>query len=383
MQSRREFLSSAAAAVGSLTMSQRMLSAETPEWPNRQESMSYRRLGRTNFMVSEIVMGGGGISQDNYEHVLEAVDMGLNYLDTAPAYGQGKSEEGLSRVIKARSRDKFFITTKVSLWDLNRNRLFQEIFESLSTSEQKKLKSKASEEIEKRGSARADYLVDYFSGQQGELEAAALSNVMEKAFGRQIDREKNYKQLILNSIEESLTRLGTDHVDVMMCPHGANTPFEMLNFPEIKEAFEILKKAGKVRYLGVSAHTDPAGILEAAVKAGDYSMAMVAFNIVNHRHVERALQYVHENDLGVIAMKVARPVSPQKGSADPQRVEKLEKALEGAWTIPQKAYLWALRNSNLSAVISAMDTAEIVKANLSLVGAGSQAVPRTSSHRFD
>jgi aryl-alcohol dehydrogenase-like predicted oxidoreductase len=366
-QNRREFLSAAAVAAGSLGLTAASFSAVTPEWPNRQEGMAYRRLGRTNFMISEIVMGGGGISSDSYEHVLQALDMGLNYLDTAPAYGRGESEKGLARVIKARPRDDFFITTKVSLWDLNRNRLYQEIFDSLSSSEQNRLKHRAGEEIERRGSVRADYFVDYFSGQREELEAAALSNVMEKEFGRRIDRDKDYKQIILNSVDESLTRLGTDYVDILMCPHGANTPFELLHFPEIQEAFEILNKAGKVRYLGVSAHTDPAGILEAAVEVGIYSVAMIAYNIVNHRYVDKILEDARKSGLGMIAMKVARPVHPGRGEADPKRVKQLQSQMEGPWTVPQKAYLWALRNRNLSAVISAMDDAAIVAENLRLV----------------
>ena len=50
----------------------------------------------------------------------------------------------------------------------------------------------------------------------------------------------------------------------------ATTPYEMKNFPEIFEAFELLKKQGKARYLGFSAHTDSAGVLEAASKRAVY-----------------------------------------------------------------------------------------------------------------
>jgi aryl-alcohol dehydrogenase-like predicted oxidoreductase len=368
MQTRRKFLTSVVGAAGTLSVSPATLAEKPSDWPNKQGGMAYRRLGRTGFMVSEMVMGGTSVAPDKFDFVLEAVDRGLNYLDTAPAYGKGRSEAGLAQVIRARGRDKFFVTTKVSLWDLNRNKLFQDIFESLSISQQKKLKRRAQEEIEKRRAAKPDNFVDYFTGQINELEAAALSNVMEKEYGRQIDRKKNYRELILNSIDESLTRLGTDYVDIMMCPHGANTPFELLNFPEIREAFEILKRAGKVRYLGVSAHTDSAGVLEAALEAQCYSMAMVAYNLINHKYVENSLRIAHENDLGVIAMKVARPFCPGRGDPDPGRLKILEEALKGSFSVPQKAYLWALQNKGLSGVISSMDSAEMVEANLSLFG---------------
>ena len=41
--------------------------------------------------------GGNTIAPDNYRHVEEAIDRGLNYLDTAPAYGRGRSELGYAR----------------------------------------------------------------------------------------------------------------------------------------------------------------------------------------------------------------------------------------------------------------------------------------------
>ncbi|HEY3128246.1 MAG TPA: aldo/keto reductase [Acidobacteriota bacterium] len=372
MQNRREFLIASGKGLLCASVAAKVemdAAGDAFQWRNRQSGMAYRRLGRTGMMISEVVMGGNTIAPDNYDHVLLALDHGLNYLDTAPAYGQGKSEEGYSHVIRARGRDKFFLTSKISPWDINRNKLFQEIFASLPASEQTKLRNKALDEIARRKADDPDYFCNYFNGQRKELDDAALSNVMEKEYGRSIDREKNYNKIIVDSVDRSLSRLGTDHLDCMLCPHGANTPYELLNFPEIFEAFETLKKMGKVRYLGVSAHTDPGGILEAAVEAKLYSMAMVAFNVVNQSYVATALKRAKDNDLGVIAMKVARPVYPSPNRpADPRRAKLLDEAVSGSWKPPQKAYLWALRNPNLTAVISEMVNAEMVKDNLPLAG---------------
>ncbi len=364
---RREFLFTLSAALAAKADA----APETApgEWRNRQPGMSYRRLGRTGFMISEIVMGGNTIAPDNHEHVLMAIDMGLNYLDTAPAYGKGASESGYGRVIAARKRDTFFLNTKVSPWDINRNKLYADIFASLSGSEQKKLRSAAREEIERRQADASDYFGDYFPGQRPELDEAALSNVMAAKYGDRIDRDTHYRRLILNSIDESLKRLGTDHLDLMMCPHGANTAYELLHHPEIFEAFETLKKAGKVRHLGVSAHTDPAGILEAAARAKVYSMAMVAYNVVNHRYVDRALEQARRAGLGVIAMKAARPVFNGRSKPDdPARVKLIEDAVPGPLKRPQKAYVWALRNPNLAGVNSEMINAAMVRDNLPLAG---------------
>ena len=355
MQNRREFLGALAAGLA------------RPEWRNRDSRMRYRQLGRTGYMVSEIVMGGSAIAPDNHDHVLLALDMGVNYLDTAPDYGP--SEAGLAKVIQARGRDKFFLNSKVSLWDENRNKLYQDIFASLPQSEQKKLRARADEEIEQSGAAQPDYFCDYFEGQDRELAAAALSNVMEKEYGRRIDRKKNYRQVVLDSVEGSLKRLGTDHLDLLMCPHGANTPREVSSYPEVFEAFETLRKAGKVRHLGFSAHTGAAATLRAAMKTNVYDVAMVAYNIVNHRFMESALAEAAKSGLGLITMKAANPVhriNEHIKPVEPARVKLIEEAVQGPLNIPQKAYLWNLRNRNLSAVISRMTNAQMVKDNVPL-----------------
>src|SRR6476661_6363683 len=100
MQSRREFLAASASAALAQILSTKADAAPAGtagEWRNRQAGVAYRRLGRTGYMISEVVMGGNTITPDNYEHILEALDMGLNYLDTAPAYGKGRSEQGYAR----------------------------------------------------------------------------------------------------------------------------------------------------------------------------------------------------------------------------------------------------------------------------------------------
>ncbi|HYP13221.1 MAG TPA: aldo/keto reductase [Bryobacteraceae bacterium] len=370
MHTRRRFLTDASAAALAAA-----IAAKTParaqeasgEWRNRVSEMAYRRLGRTGYMISEVVMGGNTISPTSYEHVLAAIDQGLNYLDTAPAYGKTASEQGYARVLKARSRDKVFLNSKVSIWDQNRNMQFRSIFDSLPGAEQNRLQGLASDVVQESKAAEPDYFVDYFSSQRQELEDAALANVMERQFGRRIDRGQNYRQIILKSVDESLARLGTDHLDLLMCPHGVNTPFELQNYPEIFEAFESLKKAGKVRHFGISSHTDPAANLNAAIDSGVYSAAMVAYNAVNRARLEPVLERAKRRDVGLIAMKVAKPFAPSgqsKPAADRLRV--INELVPGDLKPAQKAYAWALRNPNLSAVISEMVTADHVKDNLPL-----------------
>ncbi len=369
---RREFLRTSVGTAVAAGLSARLVSAQDDspqlEWRNRTELMRYRQLGRTGFMVSEIVMGGNEITPDNYEHVLMALDHGLNYLDTSPAYGKGQSELGFAKVLQARPRDQFFLTSKVSVWDTTRHERFQQIFDNLSEDEQTRLQEEAGRLIESRGAANPSYLGGYFGGQTRELNSAALCDVMEDRYGDRIDRERSYRQTVIESVEGSLRRLGTDHVDILMCPHGASSPVELTRYPEIFEAFDQLKQAGKVRFLGVSSHNDPAGILNAAIAAGRYSVAMVAYNIVNHTFMSDAIASAHEANIGVIAMKVARPVypGPNRGAGDEVGRNRLKELIAGNWSVPQQAYLWALRNKNLSAVISNMVNGEQVQDNISL-----------------
>jgi hypothetical protein len=73
-------------------------------------------------------------------------------------------------------------------------------------------------------------------------------------------------------------------------------------------------------------------------------------------------------------MKAARPVHNGRNNGtmdDPVRVKKVQDAVPGDLKVPQKAYLWVLRNPDLSATISEMDTVEKMKDNIPLAGSKS------------
>jgi aryl-alcohol dehydrogenase-like predicted oxidoreductase len=372
---RRDFLKESAAIAIAAGLSTKAKAADdhtSGEWRNRAHDMAYRRLGRTNFMISEIVQGGSTISPTNYRHVEVAIERGLNYLDTAAAYGNpdGQSELGFSRVIEGSSkREKIFLASKVSQWDVNRNRLFRDLYESLSSSERMKVDHTVRDRLNTAPALHEDYFATYGKWQRGEYQNFILSSVMESRFPGKINRRKNYRDTIINSVEESLKRLNTDYLDVLICPHGASSYEEVTKFPEIFEAFEQLKKEGKARHLGVSSHTDPAGVLQGAVDTGMYSVAMIAYNIVNHRFIDKTLTKAKKADVGVIGMKVARAV--HSGGMldtpdDPKRIALIQKAVPGQLKVPVKAYLWGLRDSRLAAVNSEMNNQEMVNDNLPL-----------------
>ena len=77
----------------------------------RKEGFIYRRLGKTGIVLPVVSMGV--MNSDNPELVRAALDSGLVHLDTAHGYQRGRNEEMIGKVLKGRSRDSFFIATKV------------------------------------------------------------------------------------------------------------------------------------------------------------------------------------------------------------------------------------------------------------------------------
>lgn len=82
--------------------------------------MNYRNLGETGMRVSEISLGtwafGGDWGQvgedDAYAALDRAVDLGVNFLDTADVYGDGRSERLIGRLLGDRPNDEIFVATK-------------------------------------------------------------------------------------------------------------------------------------------------------------------------------------------------------------------------------------------------------------------------------
>lgn len=81
--------------------------------------MKYRKLGKTGLDVSEIgfgawAIGGGWGPQDDADSLAalnRAIDVGLNFIDTAAGYGDGRSERLIGQVLKNR-KEKVWVATK-------------------------------------------------------------------------------------------------------------------------------------------------------------------------------------------------------------------------------------------------------------------------------
>lgn len=95
--------------------------------------MQYRKLGQSDLSVSTICLGSWAIATkdffwdgqdraDSVATVHAALDMGINFFDTAPAYGEGEAEEILGEALGARRRE-VVIASKVRPTDLEPARL--------------------------------------------------------------------------------------------------------------------------------------------------------------------------------------------------------------------------------------------------------------------
>ncbi len=82
--------------------------------------MNYRTLGKTGFNISEISLGtwqiGGDWThkmtvEDGKKLVEEAIENGINFIDTADVYGMGLSEKAVGEVVKSRS-ERVHVATK-------------------------------------------------------------------------------------------------------------------------------------------------------------------------------------------------------------------------------------------------------------------------------
>jgi len=103
--------------------------------------MQKRRFGRTGLDVSLLGFGCGavgglmvkGAAADQERAVARALELGINYFDTASQYGDGESEKNLGRVLKA-LKPNVYVGTKVRLPPTERGRIGAAIAASLDAS---------------------------------------------------------------------------------------------------------------------------------------------------------------------------------------------------------------------------------------------------------
>jgi aryl-alcohol dehydrogenase-like predicted oxidoreductase len=217
--------------------------------------MKYRKLANTDLLLSEVTFGawaaggwmwGGTERKDAIDAIRVSYSLGVTSIDTAPIYGQGTSEEIVGEAIKGLPRDQFQILTKYGMrWDLKK----------------------------------------------GDFAFSSKNNN-----GESIDIYKYAgKESIIKECEDSLTRLGTDYIDLYQIHWpDSTTPIE-----ESMEAVSRLIEQGKVRYAGVCNY-DAAQLAEAE-KYITLASDQVPYSMVKRGIEAELVPYCLENNKSILA----------------------------------------------------------------------------------
>ncbi|MBT2703038.1 aldo/keto reductase [Bacillus sp. ISL-35] len=146
-----------------------------------------------------------------------------------------------------------------------------------------------------------DTAPNYGGGKSESLLGEALSGrrsaaVISSKFGHHPDKTLNFdSQNIRSSVEDSLRRLKTDYLDLLLLH---NPPFEILTgVTDHFEVLETLKKEGKIRAYGAS--VDSGNEMEEIVQSTDSQVIEVMFNIF-HQEPRSAFTMAAEKNVGLI-----------------------------------------------------------------------------------
>jgi predicted aldo/keto reductase-like oxidoreductase len=154
-------------------------------------------------------------------------------------------------------------------------------------------------------------------------------------------------------IDASLKNLGLDYIDIYH-HHGASVRESVLYEPVMK-ALEKAKKAGKIRFIGISTHKNEPEVIQAAVDSKFYDVILTPYNFRQQNHLEigEGMARAAAAGMGVIVMKAMGGVRLQ---------ERAEKPVE-----PVPALKWVLQNPNVHTIIAGFTTFDQMNLDLSVM----------------
>jgi aryl-alcohol dehydrogenase-like predicted oxidoreductase len=209
--------------------------------------MRYRRLGRTGIEVSEIGYGawgiggaqwGGADDDESVQALHRAIDLGLNFIDTALAYGDGRSERLVGRVVRERA-ENVHVATKVP----PKNRIWP----------------------------------------------AAPGSRLEDVFPPGYPTE---------CAERSIENLGLDGVDVLQL-HVWND--DWADSDALRAELDELRSSGKARFVGISINDHQPSNGLRMVRSGAIDTVQVIYNVFDQSPEDELFPACREEDVGVIA----------------------------------------------------------------------------------
>ncbi|KAB2797625.1 aldo/keto reductase [Brucella anthropi] len=226
-----------------------------------------REIGRSGVRASAVGLGtwaiggwmwGGTDEAQSIAAIQASLDAGVTLIDTAPAYGLGRSEEIVGKAI-AGCRDKAVIATKCGLvWHTRKGK--------------------------------------HFFDQDG------------KPVHRYLGRDA-----IIHEVEESLRRLGTDYIDLYITHwQDPTTPIE-----ETVAALDDLKQAGKIRAVGAS--NVNRSELEHYVQTGALDAIQERFSMIDREIEQDLLPLITANNVSTLSYS-SLALGLLSGMIGPERV---------------------------------------------------------------
>ncbi len=208
--------------------------------------MNYRTLGKTGLQVSEIGYGAWGIGKgmwvgaeddESIKALNKAIDLGLNFIDTALVYGDGHSENLVGQVVRGRS-ERIYVASKIPpknyQWPAQRGVPVREAF-------------------------AADH--------------------------------------VIASTEESLRNLGLETIDVQQFHVWSD---EWADQGDWLGAIQKLKKEGKIRFFGISINDCQPDNAIRLIETGAVDTVQVIHNIFEQAPEDRLYPACEKHQVGVI-----------------------------------------------------------------------------------
>ena len=165
--------------------------------------------------------------------------------------------------------------------------------------------------------------------------------------------EEATEEAYAKKIDTSLKSLGLDYVDIYH--HHGLWDRESVLYEPILNALVKAKKAGKIRFIGVTTHRNEPEVIQAAIDSKVYDVVLTAYNF-RQKHAEeikKAIARAAEAGLGVIAMKTIG--GNERGSYQNPQVD------------APMALKWALQDPNVHTVIAGFTTFDQLEIDLKIL----------------
>jgi len=315
--------------------------------------MKYRKLGRLDFEVGDIAHGLWGMSgwsgsedHESLQALQLAVDLGCNFFDTAWAYGDGKSDGLLGKILAQNKGKRLYAASKIppknEKWPASAQDKYSDVFP-------------------------ADHVLKY----------------------TELIREK----------------LGVKSIDLLQLHVWDDS---WTDDPEFRKTVEKLRSDGSIRSFGLSLNRwQPENGLK-ALRTGLVDVVQVIYNIFDQAPEDKLFPACQELNIGVIA-RVPLDEGSLGGKMTPEtkfpesdwrskyfgpenlaktlpRVEKLEGALPGSTSLPEVALRFVLSDPVVSTTIVGMRKLDHVRQNIALSDAGPldpTLLKALKAHRWD